>query len=264
MAPISRRRLLAALSGGAAIEALHLGLGVGLGACGGSTTGALLELDASMRADVEAGAPFENSHGWTVTLSRIDVGLAALHVFKDESYAPEPEAALLRALSLAEAQAHAGHIEQAGVRGELVGAQVLELASGSRPLGVASGVSGPVGSGHVAFEPEALGGWGLWLEGRAERGSEQRLFRARASAADMMSHHGDPEVWGCPVDVATFDDDGRLQVIACPSLWLDDVDFGMQPALEERTDLDPLVGTHDAFVAGARDAQGWRFEYEPV
>lgn len=264
MAAMSRRRLLAALSGGVALEALHLGLGVGLGACGGSTTGELLELDVTMRADVDGGEPFENAHGWVVTLTRIDVALAALHVFEDAAYVPEPETALHRALSIAEAHAHAGHLEEAGIRGELLGARVLDLASGSQPLGVAGGVSGPVGSGHVAFEPDALGGWAVWLEGRADRGSERRLFRARAAAADVMSNHGDPEVWGCPVDVSAFDDDGRLQVVACPSRWLDDVDFGMQPELSEPTDLDPLVGTHGAFVAGLRDPMGWRFEYEPV
>ena len=173
MAWVSRRRLLAALSGGVALEALHLGIGVGLGACGGSTTGALLELDVSMRADVDGGEPFENSHGWVIALSRIDVGLAALHVFEDATYAPDYETAFLRALEVAEAHAHAGHIEQAGIRGELLGARLLELAAGARPLGVASGVSGPVGSGHVAFEPSALDGWALWLEGRAERGGHE-------------------------------------------------------------------------------------------
>lgn len=259
---LSRRRLVTAAAGAVALQGLDLALGLGTAGCGGQTSGEIVELDFAVRSDALAGAPFVNALGWSIELSRARVAIASLQLF--ELGQPSSTHARWRWPGLSVAQAHPGHVADAGVRAEMIQPAVVDLAEGPRPLGRGRGIAGQVGSGYLSFDPTALDGWALWLEGRADRDGASRDFVARTSTNALESWHGDPEIWGCPVDADAVTGDGRVELVVSPRLWLDEIDFTVLPDTDGPTELDPLSPASSDFVAAARSPQGWSFHVEPA
>jgi len=248
--------MLTGLTGGAVLYALDLALGASTTGCGGHTTGSLVDLTFTARADVSAGDPFVNAEGWSVLLTRIQVALAGLHLF--ESADPKT-AASWPWPSISIAHAHPGHVTDAGVRAELTQPALLDLADGPQSLGHGRGVAGDVGSGHVVFDDTMMDGWAIWLEGEASRDDASRDFVARAGIPEMISWDGAPEIWDCPVDTDSITDDARVELVVSPRWWLDDLDFGMLPDSDTPIELDPQSSMDTDFLAAARSPNGWSF-----
>jgi hypothetical protein len=246
-----RRRFLAAAGASLALQGMELLLG----ACGGSTSGELIEFTTRARIDQQR---WTNAYDWDVELSQVRIALASLHLFDAREAAVSKRIRFIRT-----AWAHPGHLQEDGIVGEMIDPEVVELLEQPSRLAAGRGLAGPVESGHVQFDPEALDGWAVWLEGKARKGDEIRWFRARAAAPELESVHGDAEIFDCPVDAHELTGDGVVELVASPMAWLSDVDFAMQPAIETRRDLDAVAGPHAAFVAGLRQPGAWRFHVEP-
>ncbi|MEZ4440649.1 MAG: hypothetical protein R3B72_16235 [Polyangiaceae bacterium] len=255
-----RRQVLAALAGGLALEGLQLALGaglgsVGLGACGGSTSGQLVDVTTRVSSTVALGEPWTTPRGFSVVLRRLRVAIASLRLLEEDEAAPlAARLGLIR-----EAQAHPGHVEDAGVMAEQLSLGVIDFAAGDWQASGGHGIEGPVSAGYLAFDDQALDGVVIELEGEVATSTEPLLFHARVRGEELMSDHGAPEIWGCPVDGASVEDDARLALIVDPRLWLADLRFEMLPMMAEGVELSGHDGSRLSLLAALRAPNAWRF-----
>lgn len=254
---LTRRALLF----GGAGYAGHVGLGA-LTGCGGTTGGKLVELRTFIRGAEADLAGFTNAHGWTVSLFEAKLARGRLEYYTgDASLASRVADALIPS-----AHAHPGHYQEGEILGEVLGVGVVDIVDGADELPHGRGVSGTLGSARLMFEPNALGGWGIEVVGEAERDGEVRRFIARAATADLLSHHNEPEVWGCPFEGDTeLAADGEVTLTVRPSVWFEDVRFELHASASDGSParFDPLLEPFAAFVAGVRDHRAYVFTYAP-
>lgn len=258
---ICRRALLRGLSGGTLLHAA----GFGLAACG-ATAGKRVTFRMAASVSPGLGEPFHNAHGWTLTVERVALAIGEWQFFETAAYSPSVAAEkehAWRELLLPTAHAHPGHFDEGGVQGEGFEEVPLVIASGQIALPDAHGVAGAIRSARVGFDGGSLDGWAASVSVRAERDGETRWFDARAGVADMVSHHGAPEVWGCPFDNgAPVEDDGEVMLQLQPDMWLVDVDPTELPrAGAAPSPLAPEMMARTAFIAGLRNPDSYRFEY---
>ncbi len=255
---VRRRSLLHGLAGGALAHAAS----ACLGACG-STSGRLVTLRMAAGVSPGLGEPFDNARGWTLAVERVALAIGQWQFFEAADYVPAPEQAWRR-LWLREAHAHPGHYDEGGVQAEGFGEAPLVIAADRVPLPDAHGVAGAIRSARVGFDGDLLDGWAASVVVRAERDGEARWFDARAGVSDLIGHHGEAEVWGCPFDGGdAVEDDGEVLLRLRVDLWLRDVDptelprAGAAPSALGHEKMPP----HAAFVAGLRNPESYRFAY---
>ncbi len=256
---LTRRAILL----GTTAYAGQLGLGA-LTACAGATGGKLVALQTVVRGAEPAMGGFTNRHGWAIELFAAKLARGRI-----EYYAAEPTegaAARLADTLLRSAHAHPGHLDAEGaLLGEVTGADVIDLVEGARVLTPGRGLAGRLGSAHLGFEAEAMGGWAVEVAGEARRDGDVRGFIARAAPEVLLSHLNAPEIWGCPFEGNTeLTEDGVVTLTVRPERWLADVPFELHGASHERalSPLDPLMEPFRAFVDGVRDHDAYVFRYE--
>lgn len=211
-------------------------IGLALEACGADgasgTTGARVTLHGEARAAQGATAPFATGLGWTVTLVRAQLGVAALDYFTGEpifsrldgrSRARDP---VRRFFGLATAHAHPGHYVAGDAMGEMTTPAALDLLAGPTALADGDGVTGVARSGRLTYAPLLEGGAVAIAEGTATNGATTLRFSARATTADVLDAYGEPKLDGCVFTVAEIAASGTVTATVDPRVWLDQVDFG--------------------------------------
>ena len=256
MSSLTRRGVLL---GGAAYLG-HLGLGA-LAGCDATTGGRIVNLRTQVQVHEATLDGFTNRHGWRVELVAAQLARGRLEFYTGDA----PVTALVTEALVGSAHAHPGHYAEGEILGEVLGAGVIDLLAGVSELPSGRGVSGRLGSAHLTFEPTAMNGNAVVVEGVATRDGDMRPFIARAAHADVTSHHDAPEVWGCPFEGdLELENDGVITLTVRPEIWLDDVRFEMHGVREDGQPLalDPLLEPHDAFIEGVRDHEAYVFAYE--
>jgi hypothetical protein len=244
---VHRRVLLRALVGAAGVHAAELCAGA-LAGCGGSTGGKLVRFEMGVSQGL---ASVDNAHGWQVELRSAHLALGPVQLFAGDAGVGEMA---LRWLEPARAYAHPGHYEEGNLMGETLEPLLVDLFRPTSPL-EGHGVAGDVGSARLTFAPDQLDGLAVVLEGEARRAGVIRSFRATAAEDDVLSHHGEPEIWGCPFVGGPITSDGVVTLTIDVARWLREVDF------RDEGDLDPLGRA--LFVAGVLDPQAYRFAFRP-
>lgn len=269
-------RRLALVSGTAAALALGpVALSAALTACGGdATTGERIILKTQITADAEATQPFTNAYGWTIHLTKALVSVGPLYYFDGAPIftagrAPRPR--LRELLGVRAAHAHPGHYQPGNAMGEETEASSADLLQGVTALPTGNGVTGVFRSGTFTFgdPPKGalaadLGGHAVVLEGKAEKDTMTRLFRAVADVGDVLDSYGEPKLEGCAfADEPTLAKSGTVTVHVKPSIWLDQAEFD---DVAESTDGQPVTLTPDeeafkAFARGLKKGSAVSFSY---
>jgi hypothetical protein len=273
----NRRR---ALRAAAALAAL-LALGALGAACDGedATTGKRVQHRTIATAGEEAAGAFTNAYGWSITLSRAYISIGSLYYFDGAPVTARLDAPGGRRPSRAEqvlrwvipeAHAHPGHYQQGNALGEMTAPATVDLVAGPAEMGPSASVTGLYRSALFTFGvPPAgplaaeLGAAVVLIEGSAQSGAEERLFRAEAAPADVFDTTGAPIVAGCVFEEADVQADGIVTVLVKPSVWLDQVDFMEVPASADGAPvpLDPAGTPHKAFVRGLKKGTAYLFSY---
>lgn len=242
------------------------------------TGGKRVTLTAAVVGSPGTTSSFETAAGWTVTLSKAVLATGPLYyydgatIFSGASEAPAPWSPLddlRRALSIKAAHAHPGHYVPGNARGQLLISSSVDLRSGA-VLGEGEGVTGIVRSATFSFGSPAsgpfageLGAHVAVLEGRATKGSEERVFRAEIDAADLTNEEGALAVEGCPFEETSITSDGTVTVTVAVEPWFDQVEFDSLP---ESSDGAPVVMPASAIgrrelVRGMKAGVGYTFAY---
>lgn len=207
-----------------------------------STTGRRVVLGVRV-ARVEP--TFVTKEGFRVTLSRALVSLASLTFFEGETlfaaHAPKRRASPFAGL-VPVAHAHPGHYVAGEARGEYLVPTVVDALAGAA-LGEGSGVSGLYRSARVAFVDAAgggaspeLAGYAVLLEGEATKGAEARKFRARITAADLVTN-GVPAIEGCPFTTVDVQGNGTVTLSISVEAWLGAVGLEALPQGPNASDI---------------------------
>jgi hypothetical protein len=225
-----------------------------LGACASGTEGRIVSVRFALEAEAEPDRPlggFVTRTGWTVTLERAEIALAAAYGF-----APEREPAaisrIMRAL-VPVARAHGGHDPLSGkrVRAEWLGPAVVDvLDERARDLGEVDAEAGAVASLAVdiaapsAGRTAELAGRSVYVAGVAERAGEQVHFAGGIELAGegLLRRI---EITGLEL---TLDEGDTLRIGIRPSIWLGDAEFAR---LEPTGDDEPRPITPEDQVGRA-------------
>jgi hypothetical protein len=269
------------LSVGTVVAALGV-LGASHVACSSSssedTSGKRIALTVKVTGSPEANAPFTNSQGWTITLTKAMISTGALYyydgatIFSHNAPAPKsPGERIWEALVEKPAYAHPGHYIPGNAKGQYLAAGSADLRS-EAILGTGDGVSGTVRSATFTFGTPAagpfagaLGSHVAVLEGSATKGTETRVFRSELDAADIVNTKNQPAVEGCPFEETDMESDGTVTVTIKIAQWFDQVEFDGVPA---STDGAPVtipataIG-HNELVRGLKEGLGYTFRYTP-
>jgi len=267
----------------AATALLSLGLGAlsltGSG-CGdsleeGATSGKRVVLETRVESAEDLAVPSVNARGWTISWGRVLVSVSALYYYDGAppSLARSvPSPAWKRWVGIPVAHAHPGHYQAGNAMGQMLTASSFDLAQGTSALSAGEGVTGTYRSGSVLFGSPAqgihaadLGADVILVEGTASQGAETRMFRARASAADVTNASGTVGVDGCVFQEASVQGDGTVVLRVSPSVWMDQVDFTDVP-VSSGTPVDLPAGgpAQQAFtLLGVTRASAYVFSFEP-
>lgn len=235
-------------------------------ACVG-TPGRAIEVPVIARSIAAAGARAPGSwvtpDGWTVTLSRARLELAALRASPSDATTASLWLEGARAALLPVARAHGGHgASDLAARAELIGAMEIDaLAAGELPLGVASGTAGPASTASIELGSLAgIDGVAAEVAGVATRDGASVAFEG---ALPLSEAEIERTIAGLPLD-AELDASGRLALELRVDRWLDQVIF---ERLVPRADGAPVViasGSQAALAwqLGLRDARAFTVVYE--
>lgn len=257
----------------------HLGLGLASG-CNDSTTGSRVVFETRVTSDLIAAQPFDNAHGWSVTVDQAIVGIGSLAYVEGAPVAlhrpPTPGVAPAHGwLEIPAAHAHPGHYVEGTVLGEMTVPAAVDLLAGEVSLGETDGITGTARSARFVFaDPAAasisgaMGDAVAIVSGVARKDGEiDRPFRAVAQAADVLPTGSDiPEVDGCVLDAGSVSGDGTVILTIRATLWLDQIDFGdlPEPVGGEAVELTPGEPPHNAFARGLKKAIAYHFEFVPA
>ncbi|OQB10883.1 MAG: hypothetical protein BWY17_04177 [Deltaproteobacteria bacterium ADurb.Bin207] len=247
--------------------------------CGDSaeekTAGKRVTLRTRVESADDLSKPTLNARGWSVTWSRVLVSVSSLYYYDGAppSLARLPSPSLWqRWFGISVAHAHPGHYQAGNAMGQMLTAASFDLVSGPTDLAEGEGVTGPYRSASLLFGSPAqgqmaavLGSNVILVEGTATREQEIRVFRARATAADVTNASGTVGVDGCVFDEATINDNGTVVVRFSPSVWIDQVDFTDVPASSD-TPVEFPAGSaaQQAFtLLGVTRASAYSFAFEP-
>lgn len=241
---------------------LSLAAGALLGACGGedTTSSKRVALETRIVADDGVEAPFTNAFGWSVELDRVAISIGTLYYFDGApifSAGLPPRAprrdALAGLLGIGVAFAHPGHYQAGHAMGQVLAPSVVDLADGPAALPPGNGVAGVYRSGRFTFGDEAaLEGAVVIVEGEATKDATKRVFRAVASAADVLDAYGEPKLEGCVFEgEPDVEADGTVTVHVKPSVWLDQAEFDAVPESPDGNPV-PLPAEGEAFRAFTR------------
>lgn len=213
---------------GAAIEACSAEGGSG-------TTGKRVKLSTRVLGEDRARAPFKNSVGWTVTLSKAHVSTGPLYYFDGDPIFSRVQRPLdrLRGVFLPRlAHAHPGHYVAGNAKGEMTTPSSVDLLGPPNALAAGSGVSGPYRSARFTYASPArgpfatqLGNHAVVVEGSATDGTKTVKFRSSADLGDLLDSYNEPKLEGCVFSPAEVSGDGTVTVTVLPSVWFDQVDF---------------------------------------
>jgi hypothetical protein len=272
MPSVTRRALmLAGAAGGLATGEIVVAT---LAGCVARTGAPLLELETRVKSDTAPGSGFVNHHGWHVTVERALLSLDRVEYFAARLAARAPVGAIERVVALlAPPSAHA-HPDDDGsdLVGEMTSAPAVDLFQ-AEPLPPTAAIAGAIGHATLRFaEPprgphaSELEGHVVVIAGRATRDGDERLFRAAIAAAQLLDHHGLPEVVGCAIEGGPVEGGGSLTLMVSLGVWLADVDF-VSVAAPCRDSagycaLDPLQPALTALVAGIKNASAYRVRYQ--
>jgi hypothetical protein len=262
----------------------HLGLGLASG-CNDSTTGSRVVFETRVTSDLIAAQPFDNAHGWSVTVDQAIVGIGSLAYVEGAPVALHHRPVLDRPVldappargwfELPSAHAHPGHYVEGTVLGEVTVPTAVDLLAGEVSLGETDGITGTARSARFVFaDPTAasisgaMGDAVAIVSGVARKDGEvDRPFRAVAQTADVLPTCSDiPEVDGCVLDAGSVSGDGTVVLTIAATLWLDQVDFGdlPEPVGGETIELTPGEPAHNAFARGLKKAIAYHFEFVPA
>ncbi|AKT37543.1 hypothetical protein [Chondromyces crocatus] len=256
------------LVAGAALGALASGCG-----SDDSTTGQRLSHATTIAAGDELAAGFVNARGWSIRLQQARVAVGALYYFDGAPLTAQRSPRLFDAVSrwfIREAHAHPGHYQQGNALGEMTASTSVDLVAGPVDLGTSSAVTGSYRSASFDFGArpsgplaDEMGAFVVVVEGTAEKDGMVRMFRARATAADVDDGHGEPVVAGCVFEEKDVQQNGTVTVRVLPSVWLDQVDFEEVPeSLDGHpVELDGRGTPHRAFTRGLKKGTGYEFSY---
>jgi len=244
----------------------------------GGTTGKRISLGVKVVGSPEAKAPFNNSQGWSITLSKALIATGALYYYDGATIFslnnPPPKSRgqqLWEALVEKSAFAHPGHYIPGNAKGEYLTPSSADLRT-ETVLGQGDGVSGPVRSATFSFQSPAVGTFAaelgshvVVLEGTATKGAETRVFRAELDPADVVNTKNATAVEGCPFTEADMQADGMVTVTIKIAQWFDQVEFD---AIPSSTDGKPVaipasaIGRNE-LVRGVKEGLGYSFSYVP-
>jgi hypothetical protein len=255
----------------AATLALPL-VGLALEACGSEgssgTTGARVTLRTRAVAAQGSTAAFTTGLGWTVTLSKAQLGVASLQYFTGEPIfsrleAPRSRDPLRRFFALASAHAHPGHYVAGDAMGEMTTAHAIDLLAGGTALADGDGVTGTIRSGRLTYAPSLDGAAVALAEGTATMGASTLKFSVHAEQADVLDSYGEPKIDGCVFTTADVAANGTVTVTVDPRVWLDQVDFGrLSPSADgSPTDVGSDAIAFNGFARGLKKGTSVVFSF---
>lgn len=241
----------------------------------GATSGKRVVLGTRVESADDLHVPSVNARGWTISWSRVLVSVSALYYYDGAppSLARSvPSPAWKRWIGIPVAHAHPGHYQAGNAMGQMLTASSFDLAQGPTALSPGEGVTGTYRSGTFLFGSPAqgphaadLGSDVIVVEGTASQGAETRMFRARASAADVTNASGTIGVDGCVFEEAAVKGDGTVVLRVRPSVWLGQVDFTDVPVSSGApVDLPGGGPAQQAFtLLGVSRASAYVFSFDP-
>lgn len=242
---------------------------------GGSGTGGRRITLGAVVTSSTLKAPFTNSMGWNVSLTKAFVSTGAFYyydgatIFSSNTPRRAPLDRLLDVVRIKTAFAHPGHYVPGNAMGQFLTPSSADLLT-SNVLGTGDGVSGIVRSATFSFQTPAAGPFAgelgthvAVLEGTATKGGDSRPFRAEIDAADIVNTENANAVEGCPFTETTMETDGTVTVTVAMTQWFDQVEFDSIPA---STDGQPVLMPADAIgrnelVRGMKEGLAYVFSY---
>lgn len=273
-------RLFSAITCGAMLSALGLGLAVAAEGCsahsGNATGGKRVLLHTRVTVDKAALRKFTSTIGWDITLSAAAISGGPFYYFdgvpplarRDEQRTWQYAA---RFLGLGRAYAHPGHYQAGNAMGQMLASSSADLLAGVASFPDGDGVSGVYRSARFTLAQssgpaaEPLRGHVAMAAGIAERaGDRARYFRAFADSSEVAEHVRNGEVEGCELEEADVQADGTITARVDPRVWFELVDFtnvaegGPESPSAFAADSDAQLG----FVLGVSQLSAYTFSYE--
>lgn len=255
------------------------------GTSGDNTTGKRITLKTRMTAGTEGTQPFTTGVGWSVKLSKLYISTGALYyfdgatIFSRTEPTPKPEQYDIRwtvhvfddLFGVRTAHAHPGHYIPGTARGEMLTATSVDLAGKDATLPTGSGVTGITRSATFTFAAPATGPFAAELgshvvvvEGTADKGGTQRIFRAEVDLPELLNANKEPAIVGCTFKEVDMQADGTVTVTIKPSLWFDQVEFDTIPVSTDGKAvlMDPSTLGRKELVLGMLASDGYVFSYQ--
>lgn len=253
-----------------------LGIGCDVDEEGNSTTGKRVALGT--QAVLASGTTFENPAGWTFTLEKVTMSIAALYYFSGEPIEPLASAPrrdslfkVVQRVLVPEAHAHPGHYKNGAARGEMLEASSFDLvATPLVALPAGAGITGLVRSARVVFgdlpvgaQALALGSALIAVEVTATKGELTRHVRLEASKSDVLDADLQPRVEGCVFGEVELEESGLVTLSIDPRVWLDqcELDDAPEGTASAPTLLDESHVGHRAFVRGIKKSTAFTLAY---
>ena len=155
--------------------------------------------------------------------------------------------------------------------GEMLTATSVDLAGKDATLPTGSGVTGITRSATFTFAAPATGPFAAELgshvvvvEGTADKGGMQRVFRAEVDLPELLNANKEPAIVGCTFKEVDMQADGTVTVTIKPSLWFDQVEFDTIPASTDGKAvlMDPSTLGRKELVLGMLASDGYVFSYQ--
>jgi hypothetical protein len=257
---------------------VYLGLGLGVSACGDSTTGGQVVLHTRLTTDLGADRSFTTNLGWVVTLDRALLAGGPLYLFDGEPAftmraRPAPWQRLWAALApLGTAHAHPGHYLAGNAKGQMLLPFSVDLMMAPAALPDGDGITGTVRSATFSFAPPSagpvagqLGGRVAVVEGSARKDGQTVHFLLSADFTDIASMQKDGQITGCAFDTTDIQGPGTVTVTVKPRVWFNLLDFAQLAAGSSAapTEAPPGSVAHIAFAQGLGQLNAYRFSFTP-
>jgi len=244
------------------------------GSDGNTTSGKRVVLHTSATAATDK-TQLTTGFGWDVTLTKAAIATSGFYYFDGPpptAYVPPKRSFGERFASLfvGTAWAHPGHYQAGTALGQAIFATPTALdLFGVSPIALSDGdgVTGTYRSGRVLLpetapaDPVLAGHVGI-AEGKATKhdGSSAMpiFFRLVADYADVSTSIQNGAVDGCVLDEAIVTENGSINMVIEPKVWLDLVDFSkIAPGSEGA----PTEARDAGFSQGVTELSAYHFTY---